>query len=90
MKAQIASLTEKSDAWATAILQGHLDQKMFWQGLHNMIWPTLCYPLAVSTILEAVAAGITKKLYKALLHSFRKYSTFTFATLWYKILCKNK
>ena len=29
MKAQITLLTEKSDAWATAILQGHLDQKMF-------------------------------------------------------------
>ena len=29
MEAQIISLTEKSDAWATAILQGHLDQKSF-------------------------------------------------------------
>jgi len=29
MKAQIASLMEKSDAWATAILQGHLDWKIF-------------------------------------------------------------
>jgi len=32
-----------------------------------MIWPSLCYPLAVSTISESAAAGITKKLYKALL-----------------------
>jgi len=29
MKAQITSLTEKSDAWATAILMGHLDRKSF-------------------------------------------------------------
>jgi len=41
MAAQITSLTEKSDAWATAILQGHLDRKIFWQGLHTMIWPSL-------------------------------------------------
>ncbi len=27
--AQIVSLTEKSDAWATAILHGHLDWKIF-------------------------------------------------------------
>ncbi len=38
MKVHIVSLTEKSDAWATAILQGHLDQKLFW---HAMIWPSL-------------------------------------------------
>ena len=44
MKAQITSLTEKSDAWATAILQGHLDRKIFWQGLHTMIWPSLPTP----------------------------------------------
>jgi len=67
MKVQIVSLTEKSDAWATTILQGHLDWKIFWQGLHTMIWPSLHYPLAVSSILEAAAVGITKKLYKALL-----------------------
>jgi len=68
MTAQIASLTEKSDAWATAILHGHLDWKIFWQGLHTMIWPSLHYPLAVShSISEAAAVGITKKLYKALL-----------------------
>jgi len=70
MKAQIVSLTKKSDAWATAILQGHLDWKIFWQGLHTMIWPSLHYPLAVSSISEAAAAGITNKLYKALLPKF--------------------
>jgi len=32
-----------------------------------MIWSSLCYPLAVSTTSEVAAAGITKKLYKALL-----------------------
>jgi len=32
-----------------------------------MIWPSLCYPLAVSTISENTVAGITKQLYKALL-----------------------
>ncbi len=67
MDAQITSLTEKSDAWATAILQGHLDRKILWQGLHTMIWPSLRYPLAVSSISEKAATGITKKLFKALL-----------------------
>jgi len=67
MKVQIVSLTEKSDTWATAILQGNLDRKIFWQGLYTMIWPSLHYPLAVSSIHEAAAAAITKKLYKALL-----------------------
>ncbi len=67
MKVQIVSLTEKSDTWATAILQGNLDKKIFWQGLYTMIWPSLCYPLTVSSISEAAAAGITRKLYKALL-----------------------
>ncbi len=67
MKAQITSLTEKSDAQATAILQGHLDRKIFWQGLHTMIWQSLCYPLVVSSISEKAAMGITKKLFKALL-----------------------
>jgi len=67
MTAQMASLTEKSDAWASAILQGHLDWKIFWQGLHTMIWPSFCYPLAVSSISEAATAGIARKLYKALL-----------------------
>ena len=67
MKAQITSLTEKSDARATAILQGHLDRKIFWQGLHTMTWPSLHYPLAVSSISEKAATGITKKLFKALL-----------------------
>ncbi len=32
-----------------------------------MIWPFLCYPLAVSSISEKDATGITKKLFKALL-----------------------
>jgi len=32
-----------------------------------MIWPSLCYPLAVSSISEKAATGITKKLFKALL-----------------------
>jgi len=32
-----------------------------------MIWPSLHYPLAVTTILESAAAGITKTFYKALL-----------------------
>ncbi len=67
MKVQIVSLTEKSDAWATAILQGHLDWKIFWQGLHIMNWPSLHYPLAISSISEAAVAGIPNKLYKALL-----------------------
>ncbi len=67
MKAQITSLTEKSNAWATAILQGHLDRKIFWQGLQTMIWPSLWYPLAVSSIPKKAATGITKKLFKALL-----------------------
>jgi len=67
MTAQITSLTEKSDIWATAILQGHLDRKIFWQGLHTMIWPSLWYPLVVSSISEKAATGITKKLFKALL-----------------------
>jgi len=40
MKAQIVFLTKKSDAWATVILQGCLDWKIFWQGLHTMIWPS--------------------------------------------------
>jgi len=44
-----------------------LDWKIFWQSLHTMIWPSLCYPLMVSSISKAAAAGITKKLYKALL-----------------------
>jgi len=67
MKVQILALTDKSNTWATAILQGHLDWKIFWQGLHTMIWPSLRYPLTVSTIPEAAAAGITKQLFKALL-----------------------
>jgi len=67
MKAQIISPTEKSDAWATAILQGHLDRKIFWQGLHTMIWPSLHFPLVVSSISKKAATGITKKLFKALL-----------------------
>ena len=66
MKAQILALTEKSNTWAMAILQGHLDWKIFWQGLHTMIWPSLQYPLAVSTIPEVAAVGITKQLFKAL------------------------
>jgi len=66
MEAQITSLTKKSDTWATAIQQGHLDQ-IFWQGLHTMIWPSLRYPLAVSSISEIAAAEITKKLFKTLL-----------------------
>jgi len=36
-----------------------------------MIWPSLCYPLAVSTISKCAAAGITKKLCKALLPKLR-------------------
>jgi len=32
-----------------------------------MIWPSLWYPLAVSSISEIAAIGITKKLFKALL-----------------------
>jgi len=67
MKVQITSLTEKSDAWATAILQGHLDRKIFWQGLYTMILPSLCYTLAVSSISETAAEGVTNKLFKALL-----------------------
>jgi len=67
MEAQITSLTEKSNTWATAIQQGHLDRKIFWQGLHTMIWPSLRYPLAVSSIFETAAIGITKMLFKALL-----------------------
>ena len=67
MKAQITSLTEKANTWAMAIHQGHLDRKIFWQGLHTMIWPSLWYPLAVSSISEKAATGITKKLFKALL-----------------------
>jgi len=44
MAAQIVSLTKKSNSWATTILHGHLDWKIFWQGLHTIIWPSLCYP----------------------------------------------
>jgi len=67
IKLQIISRTKKLGAWATTILKGHLDQKIFWQGLHTMIWPSLHYPLAVSTISESAAARNSKKFYKALL-----------------------
>jgi len=59
MKVQIVFLTEKSDAWATTTLQGHLDQRIFWQGLHAMIWPSMHCPLVISSISEAAVAGIT-------------------------------
>jgi len=86
MAAQIISLTEKSDAWATAILQGHLDRKIFWQGLHTMIWPSLRYPLAVSSISERAATRITKQLFKALLPKLganRSYLTDLCFTPWH-------
>ncbi len=79
MKAQITSLTEKSDIWATAIHQGHLDRKIFWQGLHTMIWPSLQYPLAVSSISETAATGITKKLFKELLPKLRANQSYPMA-----------
>jgi len=65
MKVQIASLMEKLDAWTTVILQGPLIGKSFGR-VFTMVWPTLHYSIAVSTILESAVAGITKEIYKVL------------------------
>jgi len=66
-KPALLAMQSKANSWEVALHQGFLPRSLAWLALHCVIWPGLCYPLAVTSFSETQALSITSWLYKTLL-----------------------
>jgi len=65
-KLTLMALQAKATVWEVALRQGFLPQSLTWMALQKVIWPSLRYPLAVTSFLETQALSIVSKLYHTL------------------------
>jgi len=66
-KPALMALQAKANGWEVALRQGFLPRSLAWTALHRVIWPSLRYPLAVTSFSETQALSIVSKLYHTLL-----------------------
>jgi hypothetical protein len=69
MDEQVQALKETADDIGTRINKGYLPRTLVWQSLRTQVWPSICFPLAATTILAEESEMITKLLYSQLLPS---------------------
>jgi hypothetical protein len=62
----LKAITKDVGAW---INKGYLPEALVWQLLCSQVWPSICYPLAATMIMEEESEEITKYLYSQLLPS---------------------
>ena len=67
MKQQLQVLQDKADEWCTKIKEGWVPQKLAHQGLKTMLWASLKYPLAATTLSDSEGAELTDKLFTLIL-----------------------
>jgi len=61
------ALKEKAQKWITALQSGFLPRHMTWTALKCVIWPSLRYPLCVTTMSPCQLQQATAKLFQAIL-----------------------
>jgi hypothetical protein len=69
MDEQVQVLKEIADDIGTRINKGYLPRTLVWQSLRSQVWPSICFPLAATTISADESESITKALYSQLLPS---------------------
>ncbi len=63
----LTALQLKSNSWLEAIKSNFLPRHLLWTALHQVIWPSLRYPLGVTTFDQTQAGSITSRLFQTLL-----------------------
>jgi len=63
----LLAIQSKANDWEGAFRKGFLPRHLVWIALHCVIWPSLRYPLAVTSFSERQALSITSRLYSTLL-----------------------
>jgi len=66
-KLALMALQAKANSWEQALWKSVIPQSLAWMVLSRVIWPSLCYPLAVTSFLELQALAITSRLCHTLL-----------------------
>jgi hypothetical protein len=69
MADQVAVLKAITDDVGDQVNQGYLPKRLVWQTLCSMVWPSLQYPLPLTSILDEESEEITKKLHAQLIPS---------------------
>jgi hypothetical protein len=69
MADQVAVLKAITDDVGDRVNQGYLPKRLIWQTLRSMVWPSIQYPLPLTSILDEESEEITKKLYAQLIPS---------------------
>ena len=63
----LLAIQSKANDWEGAFHKGFLPRHLVWIALRCVIWPSLCYPLAITSFSERQALSITSCLYSTLL-----------------------
>jgi len=66
-KPALLTIQSKANEWEGALRKGFLPRHLAWVALRCVIWPSLRYPLAVTSFSEVQALSITGRLYRTLL-----------------------
>jgi hypothetical protein len=69
MADQVAVLKAIADDVGDRVNQGYLPKRLIWQTLRSMVWPSIQYPLPLTSISDEESEEITKKLYAQLIPS---------------------
>jgi len=63
----LTALHQKLDKWLVALRSNFLPHHLLWTTIHQVLWPSFCYPLSISSLSPAQAASTVTKLYQVLL-----------------------
>jgi len=66
-KPALMTLQAKANNWELALRQGFIPRQLAWMALQRVIWPSLRYPLAVTSFSMTQALSATSRLYRTLL-----------------------
>jgi len=66
-KPALMALQTKENSWETALCTGFLPRPLVWMALQQVIWPSLHYPLGVTSFSMTQALSATSRLYRTLL-----------------------
>jgi len=63
----LTALRSKANTWEQALRRGFIPRSLAWMALRRVIWPSIRYPLAVTSFSMSQALSTTSKLYHTLL-----------------------
>ena len=69
MTAQFEDLEQRATKWGKAIKKHKVPDRIAWQGLSTVIWPSLKFPLAATNLQEWQGEDIVSTLYRTVLPS---------------------